>query len=344
MQQGKHIAQKTAEMVLKAFPETVRWMERYKRGPDLLPACLVPSSDVFSYAIVHDGLEAHKGMEKLSALHNILSWRYSPCIYRFDPDLYQAITQTGLGNNIRPEAFYTLPAWGIYVETPDFPPTEDEYRSPGFFAALSDDSRQSGYGVELRLSFVLPKNGGTILTLPVPLVDGTVEDCMAALSASANTTLQQLDGRDFAGLFHAKTARDLVVTESLLQDIGHCLSLILYLCSEEPDTAAPRVRQAPLTNKQGHRILPALQPQTWDVGLRFGAAYRAYQSQKSRNDTQGTGGQKRPHIRRAHWHGFWYGAKADAAKREFRLRWVAPTMFGGNLDNLPATVHKVTAP
>ena len=101
---------------------------------------------------------------------------------------------------------------------------------------------------------------------------------------------------------------------------------------------------APLTNKQGHRILPALRPQTWDVGLRFGAAFQAYQRQKSRNDTQGTGGQKRPHIRRAHWHGFWYGAKTDAAKREFRLCWVAPTMVGGHLDNLPATVHKVTAP
>jgi len=73
--------------------------------------------------------------------------------------------------------------------------------------------------------------------------------------------------------------------------------------------------------KSGPRLFPPNQPITWDVGLRMGAALRIAQ-RAHLNNPLGGGIRVRPHVRRAHWHGYWHGPREGG--RNFKLKWLPP--------------------
>jgi hypothetical protein len=53
----------------------------------------------------------------------------------------------------------------------------------------------------------------------------------------------------------------------------------------------------------------------------------------------GTGRHARPHVRQAHWHGYWHG-KREGVSREFRMHWVAPVLVNATgAEDLVATVR-----
>ena len=117
--------------------------------------------------------------------------------------------------------------------------------------------------------------------------------------------------------------------------------LVLYLCAENAEIGdgqkLPR-RPTPIRTKSGFRIFPPDQPTKWDVGVRLGAALRkAYHAIETAGTGQHAG--PRPHVRRAHWHGFRSGAMKredgspiPADERSFKLRWLPPIPV--NLDDL----------
>lgn len=340
-QQSKHPAQRAAERTLKWFPETVRQAQRdYTGKRDWDSGCLIPSATVLNMAIQLDGLEKEGAQAELMALPTLLAWQLSQGIYRFDPDLYQEITATVLDDTIHVEAFKTLPEWALY-ETPVFPVDAGMSKPDGFFVSLDDD----GKNLALRLVFVM-EHGQRLLTLPLPLVGNSVNDCLASLQASARQNLHDFTNMDFASLLSTRLAYGLSSSDGALddpQDIALCLALLLYLCSEEPDTAAPRRHVLPKRDRRGQVITPPLKPQTWDVGLRFGSKYRAWkQAHYSAGEGSGDGKQKRPHVRRAHYHGYWYGPKKDGAPQKYKVRWLSPILVG-DIDGveLPAVVHPV---
>lgn len=127
--------------------------------------------------------------------------------------------------------------------------------------------------------------------------------------------------------------------------------ILNFLSSETPDiiqnpetkrTYKPRYKDAKPKNVYS-------EIQKWDVGYRYGAAYRKWTSEqekrKENNEIAGTsvktGRQVKPHFRRAHWHYYWYGKKT-AEKRVKRPVWLAPIPI--NIENssneLPAVIHK----
>jgi len=341
-QQAKHPAQRAAERTLKWFPETVRWAQKdYMGKRDWDSGCLIPSAAVLNTAIQIDGLATDGAQAELMALPTLLAWQLSQGIYRFDPDLYQEITATVIDDSIHVEAFKTLPEWALYIETPEFPVDAELEKPDGFFVSLDDD----GKNLSLRLVFVL-NHGQRLLTLPLPLVGNSVSDCLANLQASARQNLHDLNNMDFAALLATRLAYSLKRSGETFdnpQDIAWCLTLLLYLCCEEPDTAASRSRALPKRDRRGQIMMPPLQPQTWDVGLRFGSKYRAWKQQAhTTSEGSGDGKQKRPHIRKAHYHGYWYGPKKDGATQKYKVRWLSPILVG-DIDGreLPAVVHPV---
>ena len=108
--------------------------------------------------------------------------------------------------------------------------------------------------------------------------------------------------------------------------VNPLLSLVLYLCSEEPDVedreqpAAQPAYPAPKKTKRGWRLFPANKPRMWEVGRTFGA--------KLHRRSEGTTDRKvTPHLRRAHWHGYWRGPKHG--ERKFFYRWIPPVLVAG---------------
>jgi hypothetical protein len=100
------------------------------------------------------------------------------------------------------------------------------------------------------------------------------------------------------------------------------LSLVIYLCSKEPEYkgGSSPSRPRPKRTKKGWRLFPASRPRVWAVGQDTGEAI----ARAHRQPSQQTGERTRPepHIRRAHWHGFWVGPRGG--ERRFEYKWLPP--------------------
>jgi hypothetical protein len=250
------------------------------------------------------------------ALQSVLAaWRPTQGIYRLDPDVGMALACSPLSGEIPVAALRRLPEWCVYVETdPDWLAIDGLPPVHGFWLTLDWHSEQ---GDEARMVV----DHGDALTLSLlPLPDGR--------------TIPQAINAQGDALLHAIAAGE-SMTPGLLQGPdrwervaslwARALSLALYL-GADPElwsqrsaaTAPPRQRQPPRRTKRGHRDHPPRSPEVWEVAYRLGAEIRRGREQTADADRNG---RPRPHIRRAHWHGYWHG-RGDA--RELRPRWLPP--------------------
>lgn len=290
-----------------------------------------------SYAIVSGGGERRVPVGQageVGRLGALMAWRVSQGIYRFAGPLYERVIETPITGDIPHEILYRLPEWCVYVETPGL--SFRDSRLHGVFAHLEFDMTHQR--PELRL--LLDSDAG-LDPLPLHLGPWSLDESLRRMTDAAN--VQGLS----AGTFISPNE----VVRQARPIIEPILSLLLYLCAENAEIGDGRtlpMKPQPKRTKAGPRLFAPDRPTTWDVGVRLGAALRrAYHASETGGD--GTHAGPRPHVRRAHWHGFRTGAMKredgtpiPAGDREFKVRWLPPIPV--NLDDaseLPATIRPV---
>ncbi len=283
---------------------------------------------------------------RLALVAAVGTWRLSKGIYCFDDDLTQELRRTPMSEKAPTAAFYNLPEYCVYIATPHNP----DYS--GIFAHLEYDMEQyllslqrrcyssiftplkydidpvSAYNsdndphTELRLLY-LPREG-----------DVFVNSVRVMLHIDSNNIINSL-----RAVYGTRS-------EEMLEYISGELSLLLYLCSDAPDMGdrEPPKYIEPKRIKGQNKWIPRQKPEIWDVGVRIGAAIRRYGAAEKQNasDAEPTGRTVRPHIRRAHWHGFWSGPRKEPARQRFAYKWIPPIPVNLTPDgDLPAVVRDV---
>lgn len=252
-------------------------------------------------------------------------WRKNKVIYSFDRDLADALIAQAADikeNNILPaDLLFQLPFPCIYIQAPVLEGFD------GFFAWIEYDI--NGGHSELRIQWLLA-DGKKSIPCVLHLASGkTLKDC----KADTMQTIQQ----NLNLPIHLPSTANLVLEP---------LQLVLYLLAENadvtPKSTTPTQEKTPssgtprIVRDQYKEIKPN------DVGVYIGAALRkARQSSESAEGAAGSTGNRggagtprRAHLRRGHWHHYWYGPKGG--KRELRLKWTAPMAIHG--DRKPGTV------
>jgi len=298
--------------------------QRGKALPDWPDWCFLPVSGW--YAIVSERFGADRlppeAIPDVGSLAALGTWRYSQGIYRFDPDLFAALTKTELTGDVPADVLLRLPEWCVYIETPGYEFEQGEVLH-GFFAHMESDANNNR--IELRL--LLDYSGGLrpfpLHIGPWPLAEAVhkalVETLLQATAAGAPAKVPSIDAE-----------------QGLARWLTPLLSLLLYLCSDEPEIgerAEPKPQHPkPTRVKGGWRLFPAARPRIWPVGIEIGQTLRAT---LARGDAERKG--PRPHLRRAHWHGFWSGPRDG--ERRFQYKWLAPIVVGSvpekNSENPP---------
>ena len=117
--------------------------------------------------------------------------------------------------------------------------------------------------------------------------------------------------------------------QSIAESLQPILALVLYICSDEPDIVdrdqpdqTPQ-RPQPKKTKHGWKLFPPNKPRIWNVGDQLGEQIRRTPSDHDRTERNSP----RPHLRRAHWHGFWHGPKDG--ERKFKYKWLPPMVVAG---------------
>lgn len=255
------------------------------------------------------------------------TWRMTLGIYRFDPDVYPALLESPVPNELPAETFERLPQWCVYVETPNLPADCSTCYNGipiiGFWALLD-------WRVTDR------PNPELCLTLYPHVENLDIKNMLFAPAA----TIVLRQGWDIAealrfsysnvgGLFDPIQAARIATQVRPL--IDRCLSLLLWLCSDEPDLSNVHGEPVSVSNpaprrvKKIDRLTPPAGPTVVHVASRIGGEIR--ESVRS-HESDGAGIQRRKaHIRRAHWHGYWTGPRTGT--REFKTRWQPPILVSG---------------
>lgn len=324
----------------RIYPNAWKWVDKMRedRGKNLpfWPEwCFFPMSG--AYAIVWDeanrqGLAGDKIDLNMSTIIDdvgvvcaLATWRVTQGIYRFDPDVYESVVETELAGALPHDIFFQLPEWCVYVETPGLIYQGAELS--GFFAHLEFDVNT--YEKELRLVFHYRDDISKIpLLKPFPLHLGEWD-----LLTSIKKTFDQ----GFANMAETmpeeipeKEVAD-AAAEMMEKELTAMVSLLLYLCSangeigngeESPDKPRPK------KTKKGMRLFPPVDSKDWTVGERMGTtirrASRSYSDSVEHGEAYRQG--PRPHVRRAHWHGYWVGPRDG--ERKFVLKWLPPIFVG----------------
>lgn len=268
------------------------------------------------------------------------AWRATKMEFRFDEALATELLDTPVTGNIPAELLRRLPAQCIYVS---YGQLRIGQAYQGFFAMLDQPSRGAEPVVRIFLDSGVrwPSMAYTIPVAGVCLED-FVRQRETASQAQLEAFLEMVGDEEAEAKAAVFRRRRDELAELNRKALGGILSLLLYLCSEEPDLpdeyAPSPVRQKVAGTQR--RIVPPEAVRCWSVGVRLGAVFR-----KAKDATREPVGSAspttvRPHVRRAHWHTYWVGSRGN---QEPRLKWLSPILVGAKTagDALPAVVRPV---
>ena len=316
-----------------------RMLQEHKKGnPDFAwPAwCFCPI--VHAKDIISKGQELTT--EQLMAmvpapntLAAVAAWRPTRGVYRFAPEVYDALISTPI-DKMPVEAIYRLPEWSVYIETPGG--ITEEPDMIGFFAFL-EYSVNDGYH---KLCFVTDYGGG--------IDDGSLKHAVVHLSGCETLKEGIKASYDNAMAYGGETEEGEALAsvggddyaETFISSYSSMVSLLLYLCSEEPDVhplQAPRggkpkkpAQILTVTKKQpAGAFFQADRETVWEVGATVQAAMQRARQSASASYTGGGGSMMSPHIRRAHWNHYWTGPRTG--QQIAIARWIPPLAINSEL-------------
>lgn len=277
------------------------------------------------------------------ALAAMNAWYYTKHIYEIDNFLAQELIKTPFDGVVPLEALKKFPNFGIYIKCnlPELLPKDrEDGRFLGFFCSLA--ARNIGKnGVD---SLIFVTHLGHPPEYPRYLYqDSAWGEPISMPIYGENRTIQSHFEQSIEQNKHLVLQRfsDLSLGAWDLRGIEVCkklINIVLYLCSTNLDVIdkSPNVEIhpfKPVTRKNvlgKFQILPALKPKIMSVGENISVALK-----KEAQLYKGSTSPVRPHVRRAHWHGYWTGPRMG--ERDFILKWIPPTLVGahnGYVDNV----------
>lgn len=263
----------------------------------------------------------------------ICPWIYTKQIYEFDDEFVKELVKTPYEGKVPLQVLQKFPNFSIYIkanidcmEVPNMP----NVRCAGFFCCIAD--RDFAKGSDRTLIFVkhfVDKHKPEdvfVDSVMLPLYGDL--DIMGHYDHSEKLHREKLEkiGHDFT--VSDKARKD---SNNLALDVKKLINIVLYLCSTNLDVVdkTPGVKRHPFKLHWGGRkvskfqLLAALSPKVFVVGEKIGSQLRE-EDRLAKASTNPI----RPHVRRAHWHGYWTGPRTG--ERDFILKWIPPTLVGTN--------------
>lgn len=257
-------------------------------------------------------------LDKISdyiALADIGTWRYTKGVYRINDDVANHLVNSEFKGNIPTEKINKLPEWSIYVDCTNLTLSSFGHKVIGFWASIN----------------YLKLDKEKVLHF-TPLYENTFgSDFSTCIRLDAGQNLSiEADTALIKGKFKEQPSKETM--DALNAFKKQVLQIILFICQDEPDIFENGIeikdfdlKPSPQRIKGQIRLFEAKKIRYFDVGVKTGetikAAFSSYQN---------SGKTQAPHIRRAHWHGFWKGSRKNNAQ-EFFYKWVAPVIVNGDL-------------
>ncbi|MFL1616201.1 hypothetical protein GHT89_16515 [Acinetobacter baumannii] len=239
------------------------------------------------------------------------SWMLTKNIYRFVDDVAQELVKSKFEGNL-PNFLINISDLCIYVQTDNFDLKFKESKIYGVIFTITELCYQ-----KVLVSTVFLDTGLTRTIVLVLNENKPIEDCLS----------------DFIDEFHDDRA---VLDESEIEEYQslqkQLINILLWFSLSKPDYHP--VIPENHTEKTGiqiikreARLFEAQKYKPFIAGSETAKQIKTIKKQLDEYSTQSNKVQRRPHLRRAHYHLYWYGAKGSYEKYEFK--WIPITLVGG---------------
>jgi len=300
--------------------------------------CYVPVAA--SYGVVSQGgmITDIERSQDVAKMHCLGAWRLTQGIYRFDETLFDELTKTPFTGDMPSELLFRLPEWCVYIVL-------ERGGMNGVFVALEHDMNDGH--PELRI--LMDTEDNELFSIPIH-IEGDIKTGLEK-GISFSKAQQKKVGSDSLLEWMEEAEDDIKELSAAM--LGKIMSLILYLCSDSMDIwsdQAPDREPAypsPKKTKKGPKYYPPPKPTVWQTGYRLGQFIKQQRERTTQGpgDSEGAGGQRVPHIRKAHWHTYWTGPRKQPELRQRELRWIPPLPIGFSWEDAEAelfpTIKKV---
>ena len=309
----------------RSYPDVNKMIDdfRQSKGKDLpnwASFCFMPMAGW--YAITCQMLGKYQlaldDMPIMQQIAAVGTWQFSKGIYQFDDALYQALITSKIEGKIPSDVLHRLPEWCMYVETPSLNFMKN--LTYGFYVWLEHDMNTNRH--ELRLLIDCEYK---LISVPLHLGEWSIYESVERYLKEAN--LQS----SLAGYGLLNPLQDDI--DSITHDIIPFLSLILYICSDEPDLSnleEPNThpqRPQPKKTKKGWRLFPAEKIKTWSVGQKIGKQLRQTLDEFANTDRK-----VKAHLRRGYHKTYWTGKRGTDEQKPIS-HWIPPAIVGGNKED-----------
>ena len=266
---------------------------------------------------------------------NVSMWEQNKQVFKFDKDFTNELIRTE-NLVLSKDVFKYLPYKSFYVDISDNRELCKEILGEGFFVTVRLDNEM--WNVHLcKITDKLYFND----VLSFPNTDGICD----VKETKNEVDIHEIVRKDGKNVMNFRTnAIDYKKYQVIV------FQILTYLASTEPD-----VKESEETKYTYKRPDASAVPknkfseiQKWDVGVRFGSAYRKWKKEKQEAHSHNTENRQsetakhvRPHTRKAHWQSYWYGKKGEERVR--RPKWVAECYVNMSIadeSNNPVVIHR----
>ena len=276
------------------------------------------------------GLSNSELFDALESMAIIKKWSRNKQVFRLDNDFVHELLNTE-------EVFYEKDSWKFlpyqlfYLDIEDCPEYCEMFSCQGIFVYVHNLFEDGKEKVVIRIYRV---NQDMFIKDMFEL--GNVSDQLGFCNLS-----------DTKEEIYLSNGEEKKITSNIRGLMTMVVQILNYLSSVQPD-----IEENPQTKKTYRKPAPHTEPknkyseiQKWDVGVRFGAAFRAWKKEQESTvpkETSGTQhsrhGKVRPHCRKAHWSHFWYGSGENKVRR---AKWRSEGVVGVRTEDMPAVIHKI---
>lgn len=254
-------------------------------------------------------------------LHVFGCWRNTLSIYKIDDQVINNLLSSPLPPETPASLFKRLPEWSLYVDISNASPQPTliqdniEAKLLGFWASY--DYRKTGDTKTPVLNLIVHTDAmdfGTysrFYPITLPLTEGM------SINELYDIDVKRIAEQCGANVFNIQ--RQLSADYTLMT---HLLSCLLWLCADEPeihDKEFPIKKdeiKSRLRHKKTGEFVPPSSPKVYHLGKQMGDKVRQYKKTIDEYEADVKAGvrpvsRKRPHLRKGHWHGYWYGSGDD---------------------------------
>jgi hypothetical protein len=255
------------------------------------------------------------------ALYQEYVWSFTKTTIIIEEEVRSALINGKMNSAFPAEVFKRLPYWSVYIPVFDYSMCPDEHPTDKIAAIGMVVTR-------------VDVDGDDTIVIDLNLVLKDKEDIqnqMYFLDLRGKTIVEALELKRVYNVRHRDTPETEEETmETLPGILEWFLPIVAYVCSQ----------QVPIVNAAGecewvtHNPEPKKKGKGWVLRqtgkpktLVYGQELR--EALERHNAALRESGDRKPHVRAAHWHGYWTGPRNG--KRNYIHHWIPPVIVSGTV-------------